>query len=57
MRTVMTRTTQRFFEARPESIGQARTFTTETLAGWGLLGRVEDVRLCVSELATNSRAP
>ncbi|MDJ1133980.1 ATP-binding protein [Streptomyces iconiensis] len=52
----MTKTTQRFFEARPESVGQARTFTTETLAEWGLPGRVEDVRLCVSELATNALA-
>ncbi|MGB8939063.1 MAG: ATP-binding protein [Streptomyces sp.] len=50
----MTKTTQRFFEARPESVGQARTFTTDALTDWGLLGRIEDVRLCVSELATNA---
>lgn len=50
----MTETTQRFFDARPESIGQARAFTAEVLAGWGLLGRAEDIRLCVSELATNA---
>lgn len=47
-------TTQRFFKARPESVGQARTFTTETFTDWGLLGRAEDIRLCVSELATNA---
>ncbi|SEQ68708.1 hypothetical protein SAMN04487983_100787 [Streptomyces sp. yr375] len=35
----MTKTTQRFFEARPESVGQARAFTTETLADRGLPGR------------------
>ncbi|MEV5874275.1 ATP-binding protein [Streptomyces sp. NPDC052101] len=50
----MTETNQQFFEARPESIGQARDFTTMTLAGWGLHDRVEDIRLCVSELATNA---
>ncbi|MFE4053013.1 ATP-binding protein [Streptomyces sp. YIM B13518] len=50
----MTKPTQRFFDARPESIGQARAFTTEVLTGWGLLGRAEDIRLCVSELATNA---
>lgn len=54
MRTVVNQTTQRFFDARPESVGQARTFTTETLVEWGLLGRAEDLRLCVSELATNA---
>jgi hypothetical protein len=28
----MTETTQRFFDARPESIGEARAFTVEALA-------------------------
>ncbi|MEJ8639871.1 ATP-binding protein [Streptomyces sp. MS2.AVA.5] len=50
----MTETTQRFFDARPESVGQARTFTIETLLEWGLLGRAEDIRLCVSELVSNA---
>jgi anti-sigma regulatory factor (Ser/Thr protein kinase) len=50
----MTETIQRYFKARPESIGQARAFTAETLTGWGLPGRAEDIRLCVSELATNA---
>lgn len=54
MKATMPETTQRFFDARPESIGQARAFTTEVLTGWGLLGRAEDIRLCVSELATNA---
>ncbi|MGW3953078.1 ATP-binding protein [Streptomyces sp. NPDC004752] len=50
----MTKTTQQFFDARPESVGQARSFTSEALADWGLSDRAEDVRLCVSELATNA---
>jgi anti-sigma regulatory factor (Ser/Thr protein kinase) len=50
----MTETTQRFFDARPASIGQARAFTAEALTGWGPPGRAEDIRLCVSELATNA---
>ncbi|MFD7919755.1 ATP-binding protein [Streptomyces sp. NPDC059740] len=50
----MAKTTQRFFDARPDSISQARTFTTEALAEWDLPDRVEDIRLCVSELATNA---
>ncbi|MEU2560008.1 ATP-binding protein [Streptomyces longispororuber] len=50
----MRETTKRFFVARPESIRQARAFTTEVLTGWGLLDRAEDIRLCVSELATNA---
>ncbi|MEU9778294.1 ATP-binding protein [Streptomyces sp. NPDC047968] len=50
----MAKTTQRFFEARPDSVGQARTFATEALADWGLPDRAEEIRLCVSELATNA---
>ncbi|GAA0980051.1 ATP-binding protein [Streptomyces rhizosphaericus] len=50
----MSDTIQRFFDARPESIGRARAFTADALAEWGLTGRAEDVRLCVSELATNA---
>ncbi|MFF9436379.1 ATP-binding protein [Streptomyces sp. NPDC014735] len=50
----MPQTTQRFFEARPESVGQARSFASETLADWGLPDRAEDIRLCVSELVTNA---
>ncbi|MFJ2623887.1 ATP-binding protein [Streptomyces sp. NPDC087532] len=50
----MTKTTQQLFDARPESVGQARSFTSEALADWGLPDRAEDVRLCVSELATNA---
>ncbi|MGW1815518.1 hypothetical protein ACWCQM_18400 [Streptomyces sp. NPDC002125] len=41
----MALTTQQFFEARPESISQARSFTSEALTDWGLPDRVEDIRL------------
>ncbi|WP_406253554.1 ATP-binding protein [Streptomyces atratus] len=50
----MIETVQRFFGARPESVGQAREFASETLAVWGLSERIDDIRLCVSELATNA---
>ncbi|MET7362626.1 ATP-binding protein [Streptomyces sp. NPDC005562] len=32
----------------------ARTFAVETLIGWGLVDRLDDIRVCVSELATNA---
>jgi anti-sigma regulatory factor (Ser/Thr protein kinase) len=54
MRTLVTKSRQRFFKAWPESVSQARYFASEALADWGLPGRVEDIRLCVSELATNA---
>ncbi len=47
-------TMQRFFDPKPESVGLARDFATTTLAAWGLAGPAEDVRLCVSELASNA---
>jgi hypothetical protein len=47
-------TTQRFFDAKPESVALARDFATRALAAWGLSATAEDVRLCVSELASNS---
>lgn len=50
----MTKAIQRFFASRPESVTEARAFTTEALTTWGLLGRGDDIRLCVSELATNA---
>jgi anti-sigma regulatory factor (Ser/Thr protein kinase) len=46
----------RFFHPVPESVGQARDFVLRTLAAWDLEGRADDVRLCVSELATNALA-
>ncbi|MEU9620427.1 ATP-binding protein [Streptomyces sp. NPDC088251] len=50
----MIETVQRFFKAHPESVGAAREFASETLVGWGLAERIDDIRLCVSELATNA---
>lgn len=50
----MVDTTQRFFAARPESVGLAREFADATLNTWGRPARAGDVRLCVSELATNA---
>ncbi|MGW2227266.1 ATP-binding protein [Streptomyces formicae] len=52
--TPSTSSSQRFFEARPNSVRQAREFVTETLNRWSLRARTEDIRLCVSELATNA---
>ncbi len=46
--------TQKYFDAKPESVGMAREFTTDTLADWGLEVPVDDIRLCVSELACNA---
>ncbi|GLW10643.1 ATP-binding protein [Microtetraspora sp. NBRC 13810] len=39
---------------RPESIHSSRTFTTGTLAGWGLPDLGESLELIVSELSTNA---
>ncbi|MET7320410.1 ATP-binding protein [Streptomyces sp. NPDC005549] len=50
----MIKTAQRFFEARPESVRQARDFVSTTLTGWSRAERHDDIRLCVSELATNA---
>ncbi|WP_438490251.1 ATP-binding protein [Streptomyces sp. S186] len=47
---------KRFFAPVPESVGQARDFVVRTLATWNLEGRADDVRLCVSEPATNALA-
>lgn len=44
----------RCFDAIPGSVSLARTFTVATLTAWGLDVAVEDVRLCVSELASNA---
>lgn len=36
------------------SARSARRFTEQTLADWGITERLDDVRLCVSELVTNA---
>ncbi|MEU9006179.1 ATP-binding protein [Streptomyces sp. NPDC048551] len=44
---------QRFPRART-SVRAARQFVGDTLAGWGVSERRDDMRLCVSELAANA---
>jgi len=50
----MGRSVQRFFAAVPESVALAREFVASALTSWGLVWLVEDIRLCVSELASNA---
>ncbi|MQY14623.1 hypothetical protein SRB5_47910 [Streptomyces sp. RB5] len=38
----------------PTSVSRARGFTVRTLASWGVSDPVDDITLCVSELATNA---
>ncbi|MEU3997271.1 ATP-binding protein [Streptomyces fungicidicus] len=45
---------QRRFPRARRSVPAARTFALETLMEWGYRDRHDDVRLCVSELATNA---
>ncbi|MFF4369428.1 ATP-binding protein [Streptomyces sp. NPDC001594] len=42
------------FAAVPESVAEARTFTVRMLEEWHLTRRANDIRLCVSELASNA---
>lgn len=51
----MPEATKRFFDHQPESVKAARDFTTRTLRAWGL-ENTSDIRLVVSELATNALA-
>lgn len=45
---------QRRFPRARGSVSAARAFAVETLAEWGRVDRCDDMRLCVSELATNA---
>ncbi|MFI8852156.1 ATP-binding protein [Streptomyces sp. 891-h] len=45
---------QQRFPRRRASVGAARDFTTRTLTDWGLDDLQDELRLCVSELATNA---
>ncbi|MFD6434424.1 ATP-binding protein [Streptomyces venezuelae] len=45
---------QRRFSRDDRSVGAARAFAVETLVEWGITARQDDIRLCVSELATNA---
>ncbi|MFI1969795.1 ATP-binding protein [Streptomyces cinnamoneus] len=53
MNPAMPPSDQRFFASVPASVGLARDFADKTLLAWGLDALADDVRLCVSELATN----
>ncbi|MEU8505673.1 ATP-binding protein [Streptomyces brevispora] len=50
----MSRSQQRRFPRRRNSVGASRDFVTSTLLKWELRPLVEDIKLCVSELATNA---
>ncbi|MBX9395369.1 ATP-binding protein [Streptomyces sp. TRM72054] len=45
---------QRRFPRSRTSVHAAREFALETLTDWGCTDRLDDIRLCVSELATNA---
>ncbi|MFD7893498.1 ATP-binding protein [Streptomyces sp. NPDC059743] len=45
---------QRRFPRARTSVGSARDFALDTLTEWGVSDRHDDIRLCVSELATNA---
>ncbi|MEV0252662.1 ATP-binding protein [Streptomyces sp. NPDC050732] len=45
---------QRRFPRAHESVRAARAFAVETLTEWGIADRLDDIRVCVSELATNA---
>ncbi|MGW0555758.1 ATP-binding protein [Streptomyces sp. NPDC002926] len=56
VRLTMPDPTQQFFAETPASVGAARHFALTTLSSWRLSARAEDIRLCVSELASNALA-
>ncbi|UQT61645.1 ATP-binding protein [Streptomyces durmitorensis] len=45
---------RRRFPRSPRSVGAARTFALGILTAWGIVDRLDDIRLCVSELTTNA---
>lgn len=42
------------FDRRRTTPGAARSFIAETLTQWGQTERLDDIRMCASELATNA---
>ncbi|WP_326697981.1 ATP-binding protein [Streptomyces sp. NBC_01754] len=47
----------KYFDAERRAVGLAREFAVTLLEGWGITGEpAEDIRLCVSELASNALA-
>lgn len=45
---------QRFYPRCRQSVPAARNFASAAVADWGFFHRIDDVLLCVSELATNA---
>ncbi|MFS4093334.1 ATP-binding protein [Streptomyces sp. AF1A] len=45
---------RKLFDRRRTTPGATRRFVAETLTQWGRTERLDDVQLCVSELATNA---
>ncbi|MGW0564222.1 ATP-binding protein [Streptomyces sp. NPDC003016] len=45
---------ERFYRRDRRSVSAAREFARRALADWGMDARMDDVLLCVSELATNA---
>ncbi|MGW3627528.1 ATP-binding protein [Streptomyces sp. NPDC000880] len=50
----MQQSRERHFSRHPASVAHARTFVADALTAWELGDRLDDVRVCVSELATNA---
>ena len=47
-------TRQQLFTRRKPSIRASRQFVTRALSEWGYVDRLDEIQLCVSELATNA---
>ncbi len=45
---------ERTFPHHGSSVGEARKFAVEALSSWGVRHRLDDVCLCLSEVATNA---
>ncbi|MEU9964095.1 ATP-binding protein [Streptomyces malaysiensis] len=45
---------QQSFTRRKPSIRATRQFVSRTLSEWGYVDRLEEIQLCVSEIATNA---
>ncbi|MFI5723529.1 ATP-binding protein [Streptomyces cyaneofuscatus] len=53
----MTNELRKYFDAERRAVGRAREFAVTSLEAWGITGEpAEDIRLCVSELASNALA-
>ncbi|MER7024945.1 ATP-binding protein [Streptomyces sp. NPDC000404] len=50
----LTQLADRLFPPAPKSVSEARAFVIDELYQWGPPDRLDDILLCVSELATNA---